>query len=190
LQKTWKLNNSVLKPGPLKLAFPESLLINSQKVSGRNVVESQLASYFSAIGKTTADTIFPAPSDPDYKSCLGKAFLKSMGIEPVSESKICRIVSSLLGTSSPGPDEILIKDIKFILQAIVSPLTELLQASFGLGILPSSLKSATLIVLFKGTLRSYRSNCRPISLLSVFSKVFEKAMFTRLRRLPDTPVSS
>ena len=47
--------------------------------------------------------------------------------------------------------------------------------SFEKGIFPESLKRAKVIVLYKGGSRSDPANYRPISLLSVFSKIFEKA---------------
>jgi len=61
ITKTWKLIYSVLKPGSPRSVLSESL---NQRASGKKVVKSQLASYFSAVGKTTAAALSPVPSDP------------------------------------------------------------------------------------------------------------------------------
>ena len=47
-------------------------------------------------------------------------------------------------------------------------------------IFPSKLKLAKLTPLFKKGSRQDKDNYRPISVLSIFSKIFEKAMFKRL----------
>ena len=53
ITKTWKLINSVLKPSSLRSNSPKSLEINGQLESGKEAIESQLASYFSVIAKVT-----------------------------------------------------------------------------------------------------------------------------------------
>ena len=70
----------------------------------------------------------------------------------------------------------------FILPVIVCALTRLVNLSFGNGVFPSNLKRARVIILFKGGSRNDPANYRPISLLSVFSKIFEKAVLSQLNR--------
>jgi hypothetical protein len=49
------------------------------------------------------------------------------------------------------------------------------------GIFPTQLKFSQLHPLFKKGNKSEMANCRPISLLTSFSKIFEKVTFNRLR---------
>ena len=49
--------------------------------------------------------------------------------------------------------------------------------SFEKGVFPSALKHARVIILFKGGSRNDSASYCPISLLSVFSKIFEKLCF-------------
>ena len=63
---------------------------------------------------------------------------------------------------------------------ILSPiLSVLINACFGLGIIPSCLKIAKIVPVFKSGDKSKVTNYRPISLLPVFSKVLEKIVYTR-----------
>ena len=101
-----------------------------------------------------------------------------MALEPVSEAEIAKIVNCLRGSSSSGPDHILTKVVKFILRVIVCALTRLVNLSFENGVFPSALKRARVIILFKGGSRNDPGNYCPISLLSVFSKIFERAMLS------------
>jgi len=68
----------------------------------------------------------------------------------------------------------------FILSSIISPLTKLINLSFENRTPPSSLNRAKVNVLYKGGPQSDPANYRPISLLSVFSKIFGKTMLSRL----------
>ena len=65
------------------------------------------------------------------------------------------------------------KSIAPILQHVIS-------ASLEQGIFPEKLKCAKVIPLHKGGSKSEISNYRPISLLSCFSKIYEKVMHARL----------
>ena len=65
----------------------------------------------------------------------------------------------------------------------VSPILALLvNQSFQTGIFPDKLKIAKVITLFKKGNPELPSNYRPISLLPIFSKIFEKLMYRRLYR--------
>ena len=68
---------------------------------------------------------------------------------------------------------------------IVSPLVILINESFSTGIFPDKLKIAKVVALHKKDSTDNPSNYRPISLLSVFSKIFEKLMHQRLYNFPE-----
>ena len=68
-----------------------------------------------------------------------------------------------------------------ILKTHISPLiSSLINDSFLCGIFPSKLKWAKAIPVFKKGSRQDKDNYRLISVLSTFSKIFEKAVFKRL----------
>lgn len=55
-----------------------------------------------------------------------------------------------------------------------------MNASFTTGIVPDETKIAKIVPKYKSGPKSIESNYRPISNLPIYSKIFEKAMFTRL----------
>ena len=68
-----------------------------------------------------------------------------------------------------------------MLNFFISPLlATLINESFSTGVFPDKLKIAKVIALHKKGTTVDMSNYRPISLLSVFSKIFEKIMHKRL----------
>ena len=64
--------------------------------------------------------------------------------------------------------------------SIATPLKHIFNLSFNTGLIPHQLKTAKVIPLFKSGDRTCMDNYRPIALLSVFSKILEKIVFTRL----------
>ena len=70
--------------------------------------------------------------------------------------------------------------VKQIAPQIVNQLADILNKSFLTGIVPSKLKIAKVIPLYKAKDPALFSNYRPISLLPVFSKILERLMYNRL----------
>ena len=64
---------------------------------------------------------------------------------------------------------------------LTSPLAELINLSVQSGKYPSKLKHAKVIPVYKGDDETDPNNYRPISLLSVFNRIFEKIMYNRLK---------
>ena len=79
---------------------------------------------------------------------------------------------------STGPSSIPVKLLKIALPVIINPLCKLINHSFITGIFPDAVKISKVIPIFKAG--STQDNYRPISLLSIFSKIIEKLMHTRL----------
>jgi hypothetical protein len=99
---------------------------------------------------------------------------------PISPTELFFIINSLEDKNSKdlfGLSSAIIKKIKF---NIVDILCTLFNRSINDGNFPKSLKVATVIPLFKKGDRVLISNYRPISILSVTSKIFEKAVKTRM----------
>ena len=60
-------------------------------------------------------------------------------------------------------------------------LAQIMNISVITGLYPSKLKLAKVIPIFKGGDETDPSNYRPISLLSLFNRLFEKVMYKRLK---------
>ena len=63
--------------------------------------------------------------------------------------------------------------------------SHIINSSFSSGVFPAELKVAKVIPIHKAGSKTDVSNYRPISLLSCFSKIFEKLMHSRMVRFLD-----
>ena len=80
---------------------------------------------------------------------------------------------------SVGHDNIPVTFIKLIVKIIAPVLIKVINASFELGMFPNMLKIAKVIPIYKSGDKQIVNKYRPISLLSPFSKVYEKLIFNR-----------
>jgi hypothetical protein len=104
----------------------------------------------------------------------------SMYLNSVSETEVMEIIRSLKNKKSEGHDEFSNWLIKKCNRFICKPLTFIINKCFELGVFPSNLKIVKVIPLFKKNDREHIENYRPVSVVSTFSKILEKALETRI----------
>ena len=85
-----------------------------------------------------------------------------------------------MNNSSSGWDEIPTFLVKKCVDSFIEPLTHLVNSSISEGIFPSELKLVRVVPIFKSGDLSLITNYRPISVLSLFSKVFEKVRYNHI----------
>ena len=97
-----------------------------------------------------------------------------------SAKEINKIIDSLKDKNSSGYDEISTKVIQISKPFIISSLIHICNKMLPQGIYPERLKFSLIKPLYKSGDKSSPSNYRPMSLLPVFSKIFEKVIYKRL----------
>lgn len=103
----------------------------------------------------------------------------------VTVNELLIFIDGLKYNKSCGDDGIgpnLVKENKLLL---CEPLLYLFNLSLTKGVVPNQLKIARVIPIFKKGDDSIMSNYRPISLLSVFSKLLEKIVYKRVYNFLD-----
>jgi Notch-like protein len=106
----------------------------------------------------------------------------NINVIPITEAEIKSIISFVKPKYSSGYDEITSKILKSCSSIISFPLSHICNYSLHTGIFLDRLKIAVAKPLHKKRDKSNISNYKPISLLSTFSRVFEKAMYNRLNQ--------
>ena len=90
---------------------------------------------------------------------------------PELSKNVVRTVILDLKNSAAGLVNFLTFVAKKCIDGSLTPLTKIINKSISQGIFPSELKLARVIPIFKSNDKHNVSNCRPISILTFFSKV-------------------
>jgi len=98
----------------------------------------------------------------------------------VSSKEIEDITKSLKIENSHGYDGITTKMLKLSMHYISSPPTYICNRMLSSGIFPTRLKFAEVKPIFKEGDKNDTFNYRPVSLLTSFSKIFERVIYNRL----------
>ena len=99
---------------------------------------------------------------------------------PVSEIEVEELINSLAHKISSGDDGLSNITIKLSAPVTIQFMTQIINCSFTHGFFPESPKNAKVLPLHNEGSKLEENNYRPISLLNVWSKTFERAMYTRL----------
>ena len=154
----------------------QTFMSNGKLLTDKSDIVQHFNNYFSNIGSSLAKNLKTENINPlDYvKSIKNSIFLKD-----VDSNEVKNIIVTLKNTC-PGYDNIHTKVIKSTYNLFLIPLTHVLNQSIDQGIFSIELKNAKIIPLFKGGDTMLLNNYRPVSILSIFSKVLKKLMYNRL----------
>ena len=96
---------------------------------------------------------------------------------PLDEAKILALIRALTINKAHGWDNISIQMIKICDESLVKPLMKVYQNSLDSCIFPSKWKKANVVPVYKNKGDKCVKNYRPMSLLPIFGKIFEKCIF-------------
>ena len=94
-----------------------------------------------------------------------------------NEDKIESLINSLNINKAHGWDDVSTRMVRICGNSLVKPLLSIFNLSLQSGIFPSQWKKANVVPVYKKSDRSIAKNYRPVSLLPVFSKLFEKCIY-------------
>ncbi|CAB3996295.1 Hypothetical predicted protein [Paramuricea clavata] len=99
----------------------------------------------------------------------------------LSEEEVMTVIMNLDSNKAQGPDNIPARLLKETAMQITPSLCALFNKSLRVGVLPSVWKLANVVPVHKHGEKTYVENYRPISLLSLISKVLERCIFNNIK---------
>lgn len=181
IKKTWQgikeiiSNNRKQKKTISAIRHPQ----NHSVVNNPSKISNILNKHFASIGQKLANQVPDSPYDfTDYLGHIDQEhsfFFHSVTKEEVE----CEIMLTP-NNKSYGLYSCPVSILKLSKEIISTPLADLLNISVENGTYPSKLKMAKIIPVFKSDDDTNPNNYRPISLLSVFNRIFEKLMYNRV----------
>lgn len=168
----WKIiNNSINNNNNINKN--QEIIVNNNLLRDKTEIANTFNSYFVNLPRTITSV------NQNNKRSKGNTPVTkhSISLNNVTISEIVDAINNLKNSYSTGHDNISTTIIKKCAQWLAMPLCHILNSCFALGTYPNFLKISKVICLFKKNDPRDITNYRPISLLSVFSKIFERIIF-------------
>ena len=154
-----------------------SINVNNLDITSTPLITEEFNKYFCSIGEHLAKKF---ESNTNFKEYLENKVESSFYLHPTSEQEISRIIDNLNPKKSSGSDDIPIKFVQLCKNIVSNPLKLIFNQTIATGEYPDKLKIAKVLPIFKKGPTNILSNYRPISVLSVLNKIFEKLLCKRL----------
>ena len=173
--KGWKVLKTILALNNNSEKRKLCLTVNNVAVTNSKDIANGFNEFFVSIGPELAKDIHSDINPLTYVNNINN----SIAIFDVSCEEVRNIIHSLKN-SSAGHDEFPTFVGKLCVDSYIKPLTFLINSSLRTGVFPSELKLARVVPIFKAGDSSALTNYRPISVLTFFTKVFEKIVYNKL----------
>lgn len=182
--KMWKLINTLSSNKTRGTSTPSQLRTKDGAIT-TNVKEmcECFNDFFVNVGSELAKQIPNTSHHTHYaesERCAGSGSLTLDSFTATNVDEISRIIDNLDCNTSAGLDNITTKSIKCIKNLILTELTNCINQCMQTGVFPNSLKVARVSPIYKSGSKLEPGNYRPISVLPVMSKIYERVIYNRL----------
>lgn len=180
-RKQWQMINKLLNRGKTKQSTMKLINEQGQTIKDPRSVSENFNHYFTSIaehlktGIRSDNTTTPT----HHTTFLGPATTHSIFINPTDPTEVNKIICALKNKTTSDSKILALKTATTV-TTFNSVLTNIINSSFVTGTFPSQMKIAKVVPIHKSGPKTEVSNYRPISLLSSFSKIFEKLMHKRV----------
>lgn len=181
IQQQWKEINKLCGQASRKQTI--SLQIGGTIVREDQTVAKEFNNYFAKAAVEVTSSVKPL-SDENKQLLRNKFKIKnyynSIFLEPFHFDEIDKLIQSLKNGKSPGMDGFSGRLLKIVSTSIIPVLCDIFNSSISCGVFPDALKIAKVVPIYKKGSKTDIANYRPVSLLSVFSKILEKLVKKRI----------
>ena len=166
----WKILNRFLSNKKIPSIPP--LLVNGEMISNFSKKAELFNKFFASqcTPLSNTSTLPPLTIRTD----------KRLSSLKINEDDILSIIKSLNSNKSHGWDKLSIKMVKMCDKTLVYPLKLIFRASIQEGVFPDCWKKANVVPIHKKESKNLLKNYRPISLLPIFGKIYERIIFKEL----------
>ena len=180
MQDSWKIINELINKRSKSSNINELKDTGSESVVHKKDIPDTMNSYFCSIGKDLAKDIDPVPNpllSGDYQINNER---KVFHFKTIDVKEIRAAVAKIKTTKGSGNDNISSYFLKLAMPLIEDSLAFLFNTSIETSLFPDLWKVARVTPIFKAGDRANKSNYRPISVLPVISRLFEKLIYNQL----------
>jgi hypothetical protein len=182
-KKTWDVMMEIMgKSKSNSKKMPSRVIINEKESKNKRDISNKFNNYFANIGEDLASKI-QCPNN-SFKSYLTGSQC-SFSFNELTQDELETAMKSIK-IKSPGIDDISCKVVIDVFEEIRNPIYQIFNSSVTTGIVPDKLKISKIIPIYKSGETDSLNNYRPISILSVFSKLLERIIYNKLNKYLKT----
>lgn len=183
-QKTvWKIINAEL--GRSKKDHKIILSENTVTIESPKAVANVFAEYFQNETEISLRAKFGDNRSRECTLSRNRTFSGSFRMSEVTPQEVLKTISLLKNKKSCGIDQISVRVLKCISESVCEPIAHLANVMFLTQRFPSELKTGIITPVYKKGERNCVANYRPVTVLSVFSKVLERLLYARMVEFAD-----
>ena len=153
-------------------------MLGQCRVRRKRDIAQALNHHFVTVGPKLSSKI-ESRQDDDPVGHL-KSQTNDMALTPVDDATVLKAIKSLKNGKSPVPDKVSTMLVKDAADLICKPLVMIYNSSMESGVFPDLWKLARVTPIFKSGNKSDANNYRPISIISIFARIFEKIVRDQL----------
>lgn len=154
----------------------ELLNIKTSPVDSLNEVNNYFSNIGSELAKKIPSGLSPLPNNVSNTDSISN----SLVLLETTEEEVEKIIINLRPDCGSGWDNISPVVLKYLKNIIVPPLTFILNRCLAEGVFPKCLKKSVIVPIFKSGNKDDASNYRPIAMLPILSKIFERIINNNL----------
>ena len=182
LKKSWQILRDAIRKKNDKTSLIEEIKVNNVYVNDDVGMAQSFNNHFTNVANNITNGINPSDKDcteflqdNDFNFDFGNVY--AVEIKNIVKEMKAKTSSDMFGVSN--------NFVKKTIDLLLDPLTHIFNLSLTTGKIPTFLKKAKVIPIYKlnqkdADSKSNMSNYRPISLLPIFSKILEKLVANRL----------
>lgn len=176
-KKQWEFVNNFIKEKQTKLHI-QKLKIGDQTETDTNVIVNELNVHFKETGKKIIEELEnQTQTHESYEEVICR---DTLHVRLTNDLEISETIAELKRNSAPGHDKVTVLDIINLKDNIISILKKLINNVLTEGKFPEELKTSRISPIYKSGNKDCMENYRPISVISVFSKIIEKILKNRM----------
>ena len=174
-KEMWKTINKVLNKNQCSTA-PASVMYEGKLIEKQKEIAEAFNNHFTTIGPKLAERVETKESDDPLRYLIdeGPSATPLFEFHAIDPSTIEKEIKTLKCSKSARYDKVSVKLVKDAAEILCKPLAATFNSSFEKGIFPDKWKIAKVTSIFESGSKNDMGNYRPMSVLSVFSRLLEK----------------
>ena len=179
IKRSWSLINTLLGKQNKNYTSIKELIIDDAIISDEQSIAESFNNFFVNIGAKLASEIDDLPHEESTNN-LSQTIESIFKFSEISTLEIISEIRNLKASKSTGIDNIPAKVLKLSADIIGPSIAKIFNISLKSGFFVHEWKMASVLPIYKTDDKRKCENYRPISILPIISKIFERSVFNQV----------